>query len=160
MSETIYLSLGSNRGDRESNLAAAITALGTYVEVHDIQSASFYSSEPLYNKDQPQFLNTVVRCETELSPLQLLDAIKNIETLIGRPKNHKKNESRTIDIDILCFGDEVIATEELTIPHPDLPNRLFVLIPFTELEPEFVFPLWNKSITDLLIICSDNSLLA
>ena len=77
MSEIVYLSLGSNIGDRESNIAGAITALGTYSEIHNIQSASFYETEPLLNQDQPKFLNTVVFCSTEFSPFQFLDAVKN-----------------------------------------------------------------------------------
>ena len=79
MSEIVYLSLGSNIGDRESNIAGAITALGTYSEIHNVQSASFYETEPLYNQDQPLFLNTVVCCSTEFSPFQFLDAIKDGE---------------------------------------------------------------------------------
>ena len=159
MSEIVYLSLGSNIGDRESNIAGAITALGTYSEIYKIQSASFYETEPLFNQDQPKFLNTVVFCSTEFSPFQFLDAVKNIEIMLGRPKIHKKNLPRTIDIDILCFGDKIIETEALTLPHPELHNRLFVLVPFTELDPDFVLPLWNKTIADLLISCPDNTVI-
>jgi 2-amino-4-hydroxy-6-hydroxymethyldihydropteridine diphosphokinase len=90
MSEIVCLSLGSNLGDREANLAGAITALGIYSEIQDVQSASFYETKPLYKLDQPDFLNTVVRCHTEFTPFKMLDAVINIEVLLGDQKNMKK----------------------------------------------------------------------
>ena len=104
MFEIVYLSLGSNLGDREANLASAITALGTYSEIQDVQSASFYETKPLYNLDQPDFLNTVVKCHTGFTPFKMLDAVMNIEILLGRSKKHEKNQPRIIDIDILCLS--------------------------------------------------------
>jgi len=157
MSERVYLSLGSNLGDREANLASAITALNTFHEIRHIQSASFYASEPLYNTDQPTFLNTVVSLETDFTPFQLLDAIRHVEQLLGRPPSREKNMPRTIDIDILCYGTAVIETEELTIPHDDLVNRRFVLVPLNELNPDLMIPVWNQPVKTLLTLCPDTS---
>ncbi|MEE9189933.1 MAG: 2-amino-4-hydroxy-6-hydroxymethyldihydropteridine diphosphokinase [Candidatus Neomarinimicrobiota bacterium] len=157
MSKLAYLSLGSNIGDRETNLVSAITILGNYAEIENIKSATFYETEPLYNTDQPSFLNTVISLETSFTPFQLLDAVRDTETLLGRPKDREKNDPRSIDIDILCFDDVFIETEELTIPHPDLHNRRFVLTPFEELAPNFVIKRLKMSVRDLLKICQDRS---
>lgn len=157
MSEIAYLSLGSNLGNREANLAGAITILSDQVEIENLKSASFYETEPLYNTDQPLFLNTVLELLTSFSPFELLDKIHETESLLGRPKDREKNSPRVIDIDILCYGSAVIETNELTIPHPELPNRKFVLIPFEELAPRFVVSQLNLSVSDLLQICNNNT---
>ena len=157
MSEKIYLSLGSNIGDREANLAGAITILGNYHENSDLRSASFYSSKPLFNTDQPEFLNTVVELNTTFTPFEFLDEIKNVERLLGRPSKYEKNAPRTIDIDILTFGDSFLETDELTIPHPGIPYRRFVLVPFNELAPNYIIPGWKISVKKLLNRCTDNS---
>ena len=157
MPELAVLGLGSNLGDRESNLAAAITSLGIYNDISDINSASFYESEPLYETNQPKFLNTVISCNTEFSAFQLLDAVQHTELLLGRPKKREKNQPRIIDIDILCYGDSYIETEELVIPHPDIINRKFVLVPFCELMPDYKIEKIGKTISELLNLCPDQS---
>jgi len=157
MPELTVLGLGSNLGDRESNLAAAITSLGIYNDISDINSASFYESEPLYETNQPKFLNTVISCNTEFSAFQLLDAVQHTELLLGRPKEREKNQRRIIDIDILCYGDSYIETEELVIPHPDIINRKFVLAPFCELMPDYKIEKIGKTISELLKLCPDQS---
>jgi len=157
MPELAVLGLGSNLGDRESNLAAAITSLGIYNDISDINSASFYESEPLYETNQPKFLNTVISCNTEFSAFQLLDAVQHTEILLGRPKEREKNQPRIIDIDILCYGDSYIETEELIIPHPDIVNRKFVLYPFCELMPDYKIEKIGKTISELLNLCPDQS---
>ena len=157
MPELAVLGLGSNLGDRESNLAAAITSLGIYNDISDINSASFYESEPLYETNQPKFLNTVISCNTEFSAFQLLDAVQHTELLLCRPKKREKNQPRIIDIDILCYGDSYIETEELVIPHPDIINRKFVLVPFCELMPDYKIEKIGKTISELLNICPDQS---
>jgi len=157
MSEMIYLSLGSNIGDREANLAGAITILEEYHENSNLKSASFYISEPLFNTDQPEFINTVVEINTTFTAFEFLDEIKNIERLLGRSSKHEKNAPRTIDIDILTFGDSFLETEELTIPHPGIPYRRFVLVPFNELAPNFIVPGWKITVTELLNRCIDKS---
>ena len=157
MPELAVLGLGSNLGDRESNLAAAITSLGIYNDISDINSASFYESEPLYETNQPKFLNTVISCNTEFSAFQLLDAVQHTELLLGRPKKREKNQPRIIDIDILCYGDSYIETEELIIPPPDIVNRKFVLSPFCELKPDYKIEKIGKTISELLNLCPDQS---
>ena len=157
MNELVYLSLGSNIGDREANLAGAITILEEYPENNNLRSASFYSSDPLFDIDQPEFLNTVVEINTTFTPFEFLDEIKNIERLLGRPTDHKKNAPRTIDIDILTFGDAFLETEELAIPHPGIPLRRFVLVPFNELAPNYIVPGWKITIEELLNRCMDKS---
>ena len=157
MPELAVLGLGSNLGDRESNLAEAITSLGIYNDISAINSASFYESEPLYEINQPKFLNTVISCNTELSAFQLLDAVQHTELLLGRPKEREKNQRRIIDIDILCYGDSYIETEELTIPHPDIVDRRFVLSPFYELMPNYKIEKIGKTISELLNLCPDQS---
>ena len=157
MPELAVLGLGSNLGDRESNLAAAITSLGIYNDINDINSASFYESEPLYETNQPKFLNTVISCNTEFSAFQLLDAVQHTELLLGRQKIREKNLPRIIDIDILCYGDSYIETAELIIPHPDIVNRKFVLYPFCELMPDYKIEKIGKTISELLNLCPDQS---
>ena len=116
MNEKVYLSIGSNLGDKESNIASSIAMLGSHVENKNIRTSSFYTSDPLYNKDQPIFINIVVELDTTFSPFQFLDKIHDIEKMLGRTLPRKKNQPRTIDIDIVLFGDSFIETEELTIP--------------------------------------------
>ena len=157
MNDLVYLSLGSNIGDREANLAGAITILGEYPENMNLKSSSFYISEPLFNTDQPEFLNAVVELESTFTAFEFLDEIANIERLLGRPAEREKNQPRTIDIDILTYGDSVLETAELTIPHPGIPYRRFVLVPFCELAPNFTVPGWKLSVSDLLTKCTDKS---
>ncbi|MFL2983267.1 MAG: 2-amino-4-hydroxy-6-hydroxymethyldihydropteridine diphosphokinase [Candidatus Neomarinimicrobiota bacterium] len=156
--EIVYLSLGSNMGDRESNLAQATMALSINFEIIDITSSSYYNSEPLYNKEQPDFLNSVVRFSTSLKPFDILDVIQKVEIMLGRPKIRKKNQPRIIDIDILFYGNAVIETAELTIPHPMLSFRKFILIPFAEIEPNFEIPHSNLTIINLIENCPDKSI--
>ena len=107
-SNKVYLSLGSNIGDRESNLAQAITAIEISEGVDNVKSASFYLTEPLYNKEQEFFINTVIGLDTILKPFDFLDLVKNIESMLGRKKQKKKNMPRIIDIDILVHGESII----------------------------------------------------
>ena len=157
ISNKVYLSLGSNIGDRESNLAQAITAIGISEGVDNVKSASFYLTEPLYNKEQEFFINTVIGFETILKPFDLLDLVKNIESMLGRKKQKKKNMPIIIDIDILVHGESIIETDELVIPHPSMIYRKFVLIPFDEIAPYYKIPLINLTVHDLLGSCKDQS---
>ena len=156
-SSIVYLSLGSNIGDRESNLAQATMALSINYEITDIKSSSYYETEPLYNKAQPDFLNSIVRFSTTLKPFDVLDIIQKVEKMLGRPVIREKNQPRIIDIDILFHGDAVIETEELSLPHPMISLRKFILIPFAEVEPDFQIPHSNLTIKDLIDHCPDNS---
>ena len=155
--EVVFLSLGSNLGDRESNLAQAAIALSINYQISDLVSSSYYESEPLYNRDQPFFLNSILQFSTTLKPFDILDITQKVEKMLGRSEEKEKNQPRIIDIDILFHGDAVLETETLIIPHPMLSLRKFVLIPFVELAPEFNIPHTNLKINDLLENCPDNS---
>ena len=157
MSDKVYLSIGSNLGDKESNIASSIAMLGSFVDNKNIRTSSFYSSEPLYNQDQPSFINIIVELDTTLSPFEFLDQIHDIERILGRKFPRGKNEPRTIDIDIILFGNSSIDTDKLTIPHPGALLRRFVLVPLSELIPEQIFLGTNHKIVDLLNNCTDTS---
>ena len=155
--EEVYLSLGSNLGNRESNLAQATIALSINYEITDIISSSYYVSEPLYNKDQPEFLNSVVKFCTTLKPFEVLDVTQRVEKMLGKSNKSVKNQPRIIDIDILFFGNSVIETEKLSIPHPMIALRKFVLLPLAEIEPDFNVPHSKITIADLIYNCPDKS---
>ena len=140
MARVGYLSLGSNVGDREANLRAAITALGEHgVEVEAVSSA--YETEPVGEiVDQPDFLNAAARIKTDLEPEQLLDVCKAIEAERGRMFGAPRHGPRPVDLDILLLGDLELTTERLTIPHPALTERRFVLVPLLELDPGLALP--------------------
>ncbi len=157
MTESGFIALGTNLGDREANLAGAITALSTYHEISNIESASFYNTPPLFNQDQPEFLNTVISYETNFTAFDLFDACQNVEKLLGRPEEREKNSPRIIDVDILTYGSSFMETEQLSIPHPDLANRKFVLVPWAELAPDFTVPAFSMTVRDLLKLCPDPS---
>jgi GTP cyclohydrolase-4 len=144
---TIYLALGSNLGDRRANLAAALQRLRNAVEI--ISLSSVYETEPVGYTDQPRFLNMVLQGRTNLSPEALLAYVKSIEVTLGREPTFR-NGPRPIDIDIL-FYDELRHNEEhLTIPHPRLAERAFVLVPLTEIAPDVIDPASGKSARELL----------
>lgn len=156
-SEIVFLSLGSNLGDRESNLAQATIALSINYQISDIISSSYYESDPLYNEDQPLFLNSILKFSTTLKPFDILDITQKVEKMLGRSQKKEKNQPRIIDIDILFHGDATLETDELIIPHPMISLRKFVLIPFAEIAPEFNIPHTNLKINDLLDNCPDHS---
>jgi 2-amino-4-hydroxy-6-hydroxymethyldihydropteridine diphosphokinase len=142
-----FLSLGSNVGDRVANLKAAIERIRSLGEV--IATSSIYETEPVEFLAQPWFLNCVVKLGTEKMPKQLLAAILTIEKEMGRHRQQKKGP-RTIDIDILLFGNSVVETQGLTIPHPSLHERRFVLEPMSEIAPEVRHPVFKQRMRELL----------
>ncbi len=142
----VYLGLGSNLGDRKANLKKALQLLGERLQIEQV--SSFYETEPVGHAEQPMFFNAVCRAETELGPLQLLSLIKGIEATLGRVPGFA-NSPRSIDVDILFYGDLVVETTELTIPHPRIKERAFVLIPLLEIAPQLVHPVSGESISDL-----------
>jgi 2-amino-4-hydroxy-6-hydroxymethyldihydropteridine diphosphokinase len=155
MKKTVYLSLGANLGDREANLRAAIGALpGAGVEVGRI--SSLYETEPVDYWDQPWFLNCVVEGETKLGALELLHALREIETRMGSKKEFAKGP-RLLDVDILLYGNETIATAELQVPHPRMLERKFVLTPLAEIAPELRHPAWKGTVQELEKATSDRS---
>lgn len=137
---TIYISLGSNLGDRADNLKFGLDRLGntTGVEINAISSV--YATSPVGTGPQPEFLNAAVRLHTDLSPMSLLHVCAEIEKASGRDPGEVRWAPRTLDIDIIFFGNARIDTPELTVPHPCYKDRLFVLLPLLELEPELTEP--------------------
>jgi 2-amino-4-hydroxy-6-hydroxymethyldihydropteridine diphosphokinase len=155
--QIIYLSLGSNVGDREANLRAAIAALeDAGVSVRRV--SSLYETEPVDFLEQPWFLNCAVEgeTETELEPLELLRALREIEAKMGSKKLVAKGP-RLIDMDILLYGEEKIDTPELQVPHPRMHLRRFVLVPLAEIAPELRHPSWSGTVSDLLARTPDRS---
>jgi 2-amino-4-hydroxy-6-hydroxymethyldihydropteridine diphosphokinase len=154
-STRIYLSLGSNIGDRQANLRAAIAALPP-AGVRVKRVSSIYETEPVDLLEQPWFLNCVVEGQTELEPLDLLRALQAIQSRMGREKAVPKGP-RLIDIDILLYGNKTIDTPELELPHPRMTERRFVLVPLAELAPNLTHPAWSGNITALLAHIQDKS---
>ncbi len=139
----IYLALGSNLGDRRANLSAAVERLREQVEI--LALSSLYETEPAYVTDQPQFLNAVLRGRTTLAAPALLAFVKRIERELGRATGQRYGP-RIVDIDLLLYGELTIDTPGLTIPHPRMAERPFVLAPLAEIAADLVPPGWNESV--------------
>ena len=157
MTELVYLGIGSNIGDKEINIFTAIAALDVRDEISVKRTASIYEAEPMYKTDQPTFFNTVVELETTLLPESMLQVCQGIELMLGRPQNHKKNEPRVIDLDILAYETKSVDIINLKIPHPQLFARKFVLVPWAEISPDFMVQDYGRSVSELLSLCPDTS---
>jgi len=155
MDSSIYLSLGSNLGDRKANLEMALQQLQAE-ETMVQQQSSIYETEPVERVDQPHFLNLVCRIESRLNPEALLELCHRIENRMGRVRQEPKGP-RNIDIDILFYGRLILELPLLKIPHPALRRRRFVLTPLEEIAPEFSDPVTGKSIHQLRSECTDRS---
>lgn len=140
--------------DRNSYIGAATQLLKSLVG-RLIQKSSLYETAPWGFSDKQLFLNQVLLFETALSARQVFQTIVEIENQLGRIRNGNGYESRTIDIDILFYGEEVVFSDDLVIPHPRIQERKFVLEPMFELSPEFIHPVEKKSIRELLAVCTD-----
>jgi 2-amino-4-hydroxy-6-hydroxymethyldihydropteridine diphosphokinase len=143
----VYLALGTNLGDRLANLRAAIEALPPEIKV--IAESKVYETPPWGVEDQPAFLNMAVKCETDLDAESLLHRLKQLEVQLGREKSFRWGP-RLIDIDILFHDNLILESESLTIPHPRLHERAFVLVPLMDVAPDFIHPVLKKTVKELL----------
>jgi 2-amino-4-hydroxy-6-hydroxymethyldihydropteridine diphosphokinase len=146
MRKTVYLSLGSNVGDREANLRAALEKLAALGEITAV--SAYYETEPLEYLAQPWFLNCTVAMATDLMPRQLLALLQKIEHQMGRKRTVAKGP-RVIDLDILLFGSTVVDTPQLTVPHPAMHERRFVLEPLAEIAPDVRHPVFKHTMREL-----------
>ena len=148
-SVTAYLGLGSNEGNRHQYLLEAIQILNQHDEVHVANQSMVHETAPVSHIEQGDFLNQVVHVETALDPPSLLRVCLDTETSLGRVREERWGP-RTIDIDILFYGDEIIQLNGLTIPHPEVHKRSFMLTPLAEIAPEHVHPVLKSSIAAML----------
>jgi 2-amino-4-hydroxy-6-hydroxymethyldihydropteridine diphosphokinase len=153
----IFLGIGSNLGNRQENLNIALRRVREKVG-NVLISSSVYETEPWGFDTDNQFLNMVVKAETEIGPSALLEVLLGIEKSMGRTRDSEQYSSRIIDIDILFYDDLVVNTENLQIPHPNICERKFVLMPMAEIAPEFIHPELNRAVSYLLETCTDNRL--
>jgi 2-amino-4-hydroxy-6-hydroxymethyldihydropteridine diphosphokinase len=154
--KTVYLSLGSNVGDRAARLARAVESLSE-AGVHPVRQSSLYLTEAVGGLDQRAFLNCVLEAETGRMPLELLRTLQRVEWALGRRRMVRLGP-RAIDIDILFYGSSVVRMRELVIPHPRLAERRFVLVPLNEIAPGLRHPVLSGSVADLLAYTEDRSM--
>jgi 2-amino-4-hydroxy-6-hydroxymethyldihydropteridine diphosphokinase len=134
-----FIGLGSNLGEREAMIREALEALAALPQTELLRASSLYDTEPVGDVDQPNFLNAVAQLDTDLPPRQLLWNLLLIEKRLGRERTRPWGP-RTIDLDLLLYGDEVIEEDDLRVPHPEMTRRAFVLVPLVELDPTLVHP--------------------
>lgn len=154
--ELLVLSIGSNLGDRFQNINNCIDLLINLELIKDTVRSSFYESEPIGYTLQPKFINIALIGRTCYLPNYILFFIKSIEYFLGRVKREKWHE-REIDIDIIFYGNHIIENQFLTIPHKEMINRKFVLLPLSEIDKNLMHPIYNIDIETLLANCKDNS---
>lgn len=143
----VFIGVGSNMGDREDNIRLAVKSLSLHGKIKVM--SSLYETEPEGYEKQPYFLNCVVSIDTDITAHVLLQNLKDIEKKAGR-KSSFRNAPRTLDLDILFYGDSIVNTQDLVIPHPRLPERSFVLVPLVEIAPSFMHPVLHKTAQQML----------
>lgn len=155
---TTYLLLGSNLDDRQGMIRKAVERINDRIGPVT-GSSSVYESEPWGFESECSFLNQVVKVDTGLSPHELLEAILNIESKLGRKRDSRveRYSSRSIDIDILFYNEDIISENNLNIPHPRIPERMFTLLPLCELNPSMVHPVYQRTVKELMALCSDRN---
>lgn len=151
-----FLQLGTNKGNKLINLENAKSYIKRKIG-NLVSESSIYETEPWGYQDDELYFNQVVKVETLLKPIELLKSCMEIEKMLGRVRTRNGYESRTMDIDILFYGNDIIKTEELIIPHPRLHERNFVLSPMVEIEPDFIHPIFQKTIKDIQKTCEDTT---
>jgi len=155
VSYQVYIGIGSNLGKKKENFLEALARIANIPNSKIIKESSLYESEPLGESKQ-WYVNGVIEIETELRPELLLKKFKNIERAMGRKKVRKRWGARIIDLDILLFETLILEKRSLKIPHPEIPNRKFVLIPLSEIAPQVIHPVLGKTISELLIKVKDD----
>jgi len=164
MSSTAYIGLGTNLGDRRANFRKATELIKALPDTRITRHSSLYESEP-HGRARNWFVNGVVEIHTSLDPNELLKSLQKIEITMGRRKTEAKvtkkadrdrGVSRIIDLDILFYGTEVVDERKLKIPHPELANRKFVLLPLSELTPAYVHPGLGQTVSEMLVACKDD----
>jgi len=158
MKHIVYIGIGSNLGNKLENCDKAVRYLSKIPTTRVLDASKWYLNPALtedLNDKHPDFINGVVKIETELTPEELLNEIFDIEAAKGRLPKHDRWAPRTIDLDILFYDDIIIKTEQLIIPHPEVHKRVFVLKPMCDIEPNLIHPAINKSMKELLKECGD-----
>ncbi|HXI10242.1 MAG TPA: 2-amino-4-hydroxy-6-hydroxymethyldihydropteridine diphosphokinase [Thermodesulfobacteriota bacterium] len=145
----VFISMGSNLGDRVANCREAVRRLAGYDGVRVVKTSSLYETEPWGVTDQGPFINAVVEIDTGLAPEPLFELLKSIEAEMGRTKGRRWGP-RLIDLDLIFYGDRVVDTERLKVPHPSVEERAFVLVPLSELAPGFTHPASGRPVSEIL----------
>lgn len=147
--DAVFISVGSNVGDRESNLHEAFSMAREFMQ--GLRVSRIYQTAPLYVEDQPPFLNAVMMGGTDLRPFALLERLHHVENALGRDrKNEIRRGPRTLDMDLILYGDLVLSAPALTVPHPGVRERAFVLVPLLDLEPDARDPLSGRMYRELM----------
>ena len=151
----VYIGIGSNLGNKRENYLEALARIAKIPETKIIKESSIYESEPLGDSKE-WYVNGAIEIETELTPEQLLVKLRNIERAMGRKKVRKRWGARIIDLDIVVFNCLKLEKKSLKIPHPEMHNRKFVLIPLSEIAPQVIHPALGASVSELLVGVKDN----
>ena len=151
-----YIGIGSNLGILEKNCTEAIEKISSTKDIKIVSRSSFYHTEPIGGVQQDWFVNSVIKIKTALSPMNLLSALLNIESTMGRTRKEKWGP-RLIDLDLLFYGNLILGKKGLTLPHPEIQKRKFVLIPMSEIAESLVHPTLKKTIKTLLQESSDET---